>query len=134
MKNYCKFRQNCTTCSFVKVLYINYPERLRNFLMVAKCCENRSLTHKARGHSLSTLTRKRWGGVSRTSKGDQVTKSKYVEYPCLSTQNWGKFGSCSFCIPPKGSSIKDVGFFLAVFDTPLPHVGILTLIYLNSTF
>ena len=30
-------------------------------------------------------------------------------------------------------SIKDVGIFLAVFDTPLPHVGILTLIYLIST-
>ena len=34
----------------------------------------------------------------------------------------------------KGPSIKDVGIFLAVFDTPLPHVGILTLIYLTSTF
>ena len=33
-----------------------------------------------------------------------------------------------------GPSIKDVGIFLAVFDTPLPHVGILTLIYLTSTF
>ena len=35
---------------------------------------------------------------------------------------------------PLGSSIKDVGIFLAFFDTPLPHVGILTLIYLTSTF
>ena len=34
----------------------------------------------------------------------------------------------------KGPSIKDVGIFLAIFDTPLPHVGILTLIYLISTF
>ena len=34
----------------------------------------------------------------------------------------------------KGPSIKDVGIFLAVFDTPLPQVGILTLIYLTSTF
>ena len=34
----------------------------------------------------------------------------------------------------KGSSIKDVGIFLAVFETPLHHVGILTLIYLTSTF
>ena len=34
----------------------------------------------------------------------------------------------------EGSSIKDVGTFLAVFDTPLPNVGILTLIYLTSTF
>ena len=25
-------------------------------------------------------------------------------------------------------------FFLAIFDTPLPHVGILTLIYLVSNF
>ena len=31
-------------------------------------------------------------------------------------------------------SIKNVGIFLAVFDTPLPHVGILTLIYLTSAF
>ena len=29
---------------------------------------------------------------------------------------------------PLGSSIKDVGIFLAFFDTPLPHVGILTLL------
>ena len=28
-----------------------------------------------------------------------------------------------------GPSIKDVGIFLAVFDTPLPYVGILTLIF-----
>ena len=35
---------------------------------------------------------------------------------------------------PKGLSIKEVGIFLAIFDTPLPHVGILTLIYLTSTF
>ena len=34
----------------------------------------------------------------------------------------------------KGPSIKDVRIFLAVFDTPFPHVGILTLIYLTSTF
>ena len=33
-----------------------------------------------------------------------------------------------------GPSIKDVGIFLADFDTHLPHVGILTLIYLTSTF
>ena len=33
-----------------------------------------------------------------------------------------------------GPSIKDVGTFLAIFDTPLPHVRILTLIYLASTF
>ena len=33
----------------------------------------------------------------------------------------------------QGPSIKDVGMFLAVFDTPLPHVGISTLIYLTST-
>ena len=34
-----------------------------------------------------------------------------------------------------GPSIKDVGIFLAVFDTPLlHHVEILTLIYLTSTF
>ena len=32
----------------------------------------------------------------------------------------------------QGPSIKDVGIFLAVFDTPFPHVGILTLIYLTS--
>jgi hypothetical protein len=31
----------------------------------------------------------------------------------------------------RGPSIKDVGIFLAVFDTPLPHVRILTLIYLT---
>ena len=31
----------------------------------------------------------------------------------------------------KGSSIKDVRIYLSVFDTPLPHVGILTLIYLT---
>ena len=30
------------------------------------------------------------------------------------------------------SSIKDVGIFLAVFEIPLPHVEILTLIYLTS--
>ena len=34
----------------------------------------------------------------------------------------------------RGPSIKDVRNFLAVFDTPLPNVGILTLIYLTSTF
>ena len=34
----------------------------------------------------------------------------------------------------EGPYIKDVGIFLAVFYTPLPHVGILTLIYLTSTF
>ena len=34
----------------------------------------------------------------------------------------------------KGPSKKDVGIFLAIFDTPLTHVGILTLIYLFSTF
>ena len=28
----------------------------------------------------------------------------------------------------RGPSIKDVGIILAIFDTPLPHVGILTLI------
>ena len=33
-----------------------------------------------------------------------------------------------------GPSIKDVGIFLSVFYTPLPHVKILTLIYLTSTF
>ena len=33
-----------------------------------------------------------------------------------------------------GPSIKDVGIYLAVFDTPSPHVEILTLIYLISTF
>ena len=33
-----------------------------------------------------------------------------------------------------GPSIKDVEFFLSVFDTPLPNVGILILIYLTSTF
>ena len=33
-----------------------------------------------------------------------------------------------------GPSIKAVGIFLAVFDTPLPHVEILTLIYLTSIF
>ena len=33
-----------------------------------------------------------------------------------------------------GASIKDVGIFLAVFDTPLPRIGILTLIYPTSTF
>ena len=37
-------------------------------------------------------------------------------------------------IPSKGSSIKDVGIFWAVFDNPLPHVKILTLIYQPSTF
>ena len=36
--------------------------------------------------------------------------------------------------PTWGPSIKDVRIFLAVFDTPLPHVGILTLINLTSTF
>ena len=38
-------------------------------------------------------------------------------------------------IPSKnswGSFIKDI--VLAMFDTPLPHIGILTLIYLASTF
>ena len=34
----------------------------------------------------------------------------------------------------KGPSIKDVIIFLAAFVTPLPHLGILTLIYLVSTF
>ena len=29
------------------------------------------------------------------------------------------------------TNIKDVRIFLSVFDTPLPHVGILTLIYLT---
>ena len=29
---------------------------------------------------------------------------------------------------------RSVRFFLAIFDTPLPHVGILTLSYLISTF
>ena len=38
------------------------------------------------------------------------------------------------CLRGKGPSIKDVGTFLAVFDTPLPHVGILPLIYITSTF
>ena len=33
-----------------------------------------------------------------------------------------------------GPSIKDVGIFLAIFDTPLPHAGISTLIYLTPTF
>ena len=33
-----------------------------------------------------------------------------------------------------GAVQKDIGFFLAVFDTPLPNVGILTLIYPISTF
>ena len=37
-------------------------------------------------------------------------------------------------IPNKGPSIKDVGIFLAIFYTPLPHVGILTLIFLTSIF
>ena len=31
-------------------------------------------------------------------------------------------------------SIKDIGIVLAMFDTPLPHVGILTLIYRTPTF
>ena len=35
---------------------------------------------------------------------------------------------------PYGASIKDVRIFLAIFGTPLPHVGILTLIYLTFTF
>ena len=46
------------------------------------------------------------------------------------------FHLCCVCVTysyPYGPSIKDVGNFLAVFDTPLPHVGILTLIYLTST-
>ena len=34
----------------------------------------------------------------------------------------------------RGPSIKEVRIILAVFDTPLPYVGILTLIYLTSTF
>ena len=34
----------------------------------------------------------------------------------------------------EGPSIKDVGIFLAIFDTPLPHVGISTLICLTPTF
>ena len=34
----------------------------------------------------------------------------------------------------KGPSIKDVGIFWAIFDIPLPHVGISTLICLTSTF
>ena len=34
----------------------------------------------------------------------------------------------------KGPSIKDIGNVLAVFDTLPPHVRILTLIYLTSTF
>ena len=34
----------------------------------------------------------------------------------------------------KGPSVKEVGIFLTIFDTPLPHVGILTLIYLTFTF
>ena len=40
--------------------------------------------------------------------------------------------STGLCV--KGSSIKDVGIFWTFFDPPLPHVGILTLIYLTSTF
>ena len=31
-------------------------------------------------------------------------------------------------------SIKDIGMFLAVFDTALPYVRIMTLIYLIYTF
>jgi hypothetical protein len=34
----------------------------------------------------------------------------------------------------KELSMKDVEFFLVVFDTNLPHVGILTLIYLDLSF
>ena len=41
------------------------------------------------------------------------------------------FDGCTF---DQGPFIKDVGIFLAVFDTQLPHVGIWTLIYLTSTF
>ena len=33
-----------------------------------------------------------------------------------------------------GPSIRDVGFVLAIFETPLPHIGNLTLIYLTSIF
>ena len=33
-----------------------------------------------------------------------------------------------------GAEENEVIHFLAVFDTPLPNVGILTLIYLTSTF
>ena len=32
----------------------------------------------------------------------------------------------------RGPSIKDVKFFLAVFDTPLSHVGNVTPIYLTN--
>ena len=34
----------------------------------------------------------------------------------------------------KGLAIKDVGIFWAIFDTPLPHVGISTLICLTPLF
>ena len=36
--------------------------------------------------------------------------------------------SCKIAGLPWGPSIKDVGIFWAIFDTPLPHVGISTLI------
>ena len=43
-------------------------------------------------------------------------------------------GSTYMAASGKGPSIKDGGIFLAIFDTPLPHVRILTPIYLTSTF
>ena len=62
------------------------------------------------------------GLILRDSQGvlpDVVRYSFIVRYIPLQYSRQGR-----------GPSIKDVGIFLAVFDTPLPHVGILTLIYL----
>ena len=44
--------------------------------MVAKCCENRSLTHKAKGHSLTTWTRRGGRGSVESPRGAQVTKGR----------------------------------------------------------
>ena len=50
---------------------------------------------------------------------------------CLETPS---FRICPLCIYYMGLSINYVGILGAIFDTPLPHVGISTLICLTPLF
>ena len=81
------------------------------------------------------------GLKSRQLRSTRAAKNVYQTAPECSTSTcghprmqWMKFAwkllMCHWSVHAKGPSIKDVGNFFAVFDTPLPHVGILTLIYL----
>ena len=51
---------------------------------------------------------------------------------CLETPTVSEFAP--LCIYDMGLSIIYVGILGAIFDTPLPHVGISTLIFLPPTF